>query len=104
MKHVLLRKSRGHTSDKGCQKEYIQEIAESCDNEYYMSACGPEIGDRERALRGLHRIREWIGELEKLAEEVLCHECQKEIMRQIHIQEGAIIEIENLWAINDQSQ
>ena len=98
MKRILFQKKRVHTFDERCKKERIQDIAESCDNEYYMSALGPEIGDRDRAMRGLHRIEGWIKELKKLKEEVKCHACQIEIIEQIQLQEKGIQEIKSIWA------
>jgi hypothetical protein len=94
-------KKQDHTNDEGCQMERIHNLSVSCDNEYYMSALGPEFGNRDRGIRGRHRIKEWIRELRQLKEEVMCPVCRKEIIRQIKLQENGIREIESVWAIDD---
>jgi hypothetical protein len=98
MKRISFSKKQDHTYDEGCQMERIHDIAVSCDNEYYMSALGPTLGNRDRAMRGLHRIEEMINELVQIKEEVTCHECQKEIRKQIRLQEVGLREIKSIWS------
>ncbi len=101
MKWVSVRKSQGHTYDEACCKECIQDIAESCDNEYYMSAIGPKMGNLERAIRGRDRIKQWITDLERLRENVSCSACRNEIKQQIPLQKKAIQEIEDIWGMDE---
>ena len=88
-----------HTNDPiGCHREQIQDIAESADNEYYMSAGGPRLGiNRERAKRGRSRIVQYISDLEKLRETATCPACQREIERQIELQRNGVLEIDHVW-------
>lgn len=87
-----------HTNQLGtCQAKRIQTLAELCDNEYYMSAGGPTLGDLERAKRGLRRIKGYLRELEALKLEVECPSCRQEIERVIALQKQAIQEIETAW-------
>ncbi len=88
-----------HTNQlETCQAKRIQTLAELCDNEYYMSAGGPILGNLERAKRGLRRIKGYLHELEALKLEVECPACKQEIERQIALQKQAIQEIEAAWA------
>ncbi len=81
-----------------CQHHTIQQLAEECDNEYYMSALGPEFGqDEKRAKRGRDRILGRIKRFRLLEREVTCQACIDEIARQIELQEQGIDEIERIW-------
>jgi hypothetical protein len=88
-----------HTNNPvGCRREEIQEIAESADHEYYMSAPGPQNGvRRERAKRGRERIEKYIDDLKKLRVTVLCGACQSEIERQLELQRKGLREIDHVW-------
>ncbi len=79
-----------------CQQARTQEIAEICDNEYYISASPPNM-DRERAARGRDRIVQGITELQKLLSSVKCAPCQYEIRKQITLQSKGLNEIELTW-------
>ena len=80
-----------------CQLEHIQDVADSCDNEYYMSAIGLPIGNRKRAERGRARIKQWVSELDTLRGTVKCLACHEEIKRQIALQRRALQDIESVW-------
>ena len=84
-----------------CQQERIQELAEDCDNEYYLSAIGVPLGDRARAIRGLSRIRKWLSEFENLRLVVECPACLQENDRQLHLQQAAIGEIVRAWEVQE---
>jgi hypothetical protein len=88
-----------HTNDPiGCHQQEIQDIAESADNEFYMSAPGPQNGiNRERAKRGRNRIVQYISDLEKLRQTVTCPACQQEIDRQIKLQRDGVLGIDQVW-------
>src|SRR6185369_3818954 len=49
---------------KSCHYNHIQELAESCDHEYYMSAL-PTVSNKERAVRGRSRIFEMLEEFKQ---------------------------------------
>ena len=74
-----------------CYQEQIQELAEICDNEYYLSAL-PST-NKERVERGRKRITQAIKDMRELQQNVLCLACQDEITRQISIQEEGLKEI-----------
>lgn len=84
-----------------CQRQRIQELAESCDNEYYMSGVGPPVGSQDRAMRGRNRIEQWLLELEALKWKIECPACLQEIDRQLRLQRKAIQEIKSLWGMPD---
>ena len=88
-----------HTNDPiGCHRAEIQDIAESDDHEFYMSALGPEFGaNRGRANRGRNRIVQFIIDLGKLRETVICPACQREVERQIEMQRKGVLDIERVW-------
>ena len=89
-----------HTNDPiGCHRAEIQDVAESADNEYYMSAAGPQNGiERERAVRGRSRIVQYTRDLEKLGQKASCLACQAQIAREIEKQRNAVLEIDHVWS------
>jgi len=80
-----------------CFIKNINRIAETCDNEYYMSALGPPLGTLERAKRGKARIIEGIAELQKIYQNASCVAYRKEVVTQIERQENGLLEIKNIW-------
>ncbi len=82
-----------------CQYQLIQELAEQCDTEYYMSALGPPQGNSERARRGRTRILENIDRLKSLEMVVKCPACNTEIVKQIQLQTEGLREIEKVWQV-----
>ncbi len=81
-----------------CQAAVIEELAEVCSNEYYMSALGSEREqDRRRAERGRRRILEGIKKFELLEQQVTCPACRAEIAWQIALQTQGVEEIETVW-------
>ena len=82
----------------GCCRSRVQELAEHCDNEYYMSAY-PPMKNKERAMRGRSRIFEGIKEFKQLLEVAECDSCRKEITRQILVQEESLLEIDDAWKL-----
>jgi hypothetical protein len=93
-----------HTNKDGeCYIKLINSIVVECDNEYYMSALGPPLGDLERAKRGRSRILNHIQELKKLEQKVACTACRHEIEKQINIQMNGVLEIENIWKLGENS-
>ncbi len=80
-----------------CCAKLIKELAEQCDNEYYVSVlCSPQ-GNIERARHGRTRILEAIDRLKSLVREIKCPACHTEIERQIQLQTNGIREIERVW-------
>lgn len=82
-----------------CYKERIQEMAEQCDHEYYMSASPSPITNKERALRGRARILKVVEEFKQLLEITKCTSCRDEIANQITLQEEGLREIEKVWDV-----
>ena len=76
-----------------CHREYIQELAEICDNEYYMSAL-PSVTNKERASRGKQRIEKILEKLKELRQNIKCVACLKEINKHIMLQEEGLKEFE----------
>ncbi len=62
-----------------------------------MSALGPPLGTQDRARRGYRRIEQSLHELERLANEVGCIACWREIEQQIARQKDSLVEIERVW-------
>ncbi len=80
-----------------CQADLIQELAENCDNEYYMSAGGPDLGNKDRAKRGLVQILTDIERFKILEKELVCPACLAEVNRQLQLQAEGVVEIKNVW-------
>lgn len=80
-----------------CEHSLIQDLAESGDNEYYLSALRPPIGDFDRAMRGRKRILKNIEKLEALIKKIKCPACHYIILEQIKSHTQAIEEIDNAW-------
>lgn len=57
-----------HSATDHCYQSKIQDIAETCDHEYYMSATGPKNCHLDRSLRGYQRIQDGTRELVTLTE------------------------------------
>lgn len=85
-----------------CYIDYIDSIVETCNNEYYMSAIGPPLGNLERAKRGRLRILESILELKKIDEKASCLACHQEIQKQISLQRNGVLEIESVWKLKSE--
>lgn len=89
-----------HSNTEGeCWRAHIPRLGDTCDQEYYLSAGGPLLGNRERAERGRSRIIEWIAELEVLKGQSTCVACLQEIEMQIELQRRAVLEIEAAWSV-----
>jgi hypothetical protein len=87
-----------HTNQPGgCLADQILKMAEDCDHEYYMSALGPPMGDKERARRGRVRIEECAKQFEQMRQSVTCKACLTELDRQLELQRKALDEIESAW-------
>lgn len=92
---MMERSPHSHNPDK-CYQERIQELAESCDHEFHMSAL-PSASNRSRAERGRNRILRALDELREIQRNTKCVACSEEIKRQVALQEAGIIEIEQAW-------
>lgn len=79
-----------------CYQERVQELAELCDHEFYMSAF-PFVTNKERAERGRKRILQAVEELKELHANMKCFACLEEINKQIKLQEDGLKEIEQTW-------
>lgn len=87
-----------------CERALIQEISESGDNEYYLSASGSPYGNIERAKRGRKRILENIEKLELLKEQIKCLACHSIVLEQITSHTRAISEIDNAWKLDNETK
>lgn len=83
-----------------CQADLIHELAGDCDNEYYMSAGGPSLGNKDRARRGLARIQEDIAKFRLLEKTLRCSACREEVVRQIQLQQQSVAEIKKVWDLD----
>jgi hypothetical protein len=66
-----------------------------------MSAVGPSIGNRERALRSYDRLKTCLTELEALRDNLSCPACIEELERQLQLQREAIREVGQLWEVEE---
>ncbi len=82
-----------------CYRERIQQLAEQCNHEYYMSASPSTITNKERAMRGRDRILEAIEDFKQLLEITTCAPCRAEIANQVLLQEEGLREIEKVWDV-----
>jgi 3-phosphoshikimate 1-carboxyvinyltransferase len=96
----------GHSNVSGhCQRDRIQNLAESCDNWYYLSALGPTLSDvpleqgQEHAKRDRGYILEAIDEFQAIKGQVDCRSCLMEIDRQLGLQWQGVREIEHAWSL-----
>ena len=81
-----------------CMRPAIHDLAETCDNEYYMSALPPDLGGQSgRTRRGRARLVAAISEFEHLRTIVPCIACQAEIAAQLALQADAVREIDQVW-------
>jgi hypothetical protein len=80
-----------HVPNEGYE-ERIKELADICDNEYYMSA-SPFTINKERIERGRKRIVQAVEGLKELKRYAICTACHDEINRQISLQEEGLTEI-----------
>jgi hypothetical protein len=92
----MLRQSEHSHITNECYQERIQELAETYDNEYHMSAL-PLVTNKERAIRGQARILQAIEEFKELLQNTKCIACLEEINRQILLQKEGLREIEQVW-------
>jgi hypothetical protein len=81
-----------------CYQEQIQELAESCDNEYYMSTL-PSATNKERTTRGQARILQALEDFRELQQNTNCAACLDEINKQITLQAEGLKEIELAWKL-----
>jgi hypothetical protein len=84
----------------GCYKDQVQELAELCDHEYYMSAL-PHATNKDRSMRGHLRISDAVEEFKKLLEITECKPCRDKIINQIMLQEENLREIEIVWKLKN---
>ena len=87
-----------HTFVTGsCQASKIADLAETADNEYYMSAVRTSDKSRARALRGRDRIGKIIEDLGGVRAALSCAACLAELDHQVELQKQAIQEIDQMW-------
>ena len=79
-----------------CFRLRIQELAEQCDHEYYMSAL-PYMINKQRAMRGYSRIIAAVEEFKQLLEFTECKPCREQIANQLLLQDGSLREIKAVW-------
>jgi hypothetical protein len=80
-----------------CHQDRIQELAEYCDHEYYMSALPHTTSNR--AIKGSSNISESLEEFKRLLEITECKPCHNKIINQIMLVEEGLQEIETVWNI-----
>lgn len=85
-----------HLAATLCYQARIQELAEHCDHEFYMSAVGPPL-TRHRAERGYQNIKATLGVFEALVADTDCEACRQELARQMALQTEALAGIETAW-------